>query len=155
MISNSWTSIGSVAGNGTTTTPHVYNFVDNNILAGVQQYRLKQVDFDGTFHYSNSIEVAVTFNESGSQPVSFSLDQNYPNPFNPSTTINYSVAKAGQVTVKLYNQLGVEVKELVNEVKAPGKYTVHFNAVGLTSGVYFYKLTSANNSLVKKAILMK
>lgn len=88
-------------------------------------------------------------------PAGFYLAQNYPNPFNPSTVINYSVARAGQVTLKLYNIIGKEVASLVNEFKEPGNYYYELNSKGLTSGVYLYKFNSGNFVSVKKMILMK
>ncbi len=85
----------------------------------------------------------------------FGLAQNYPNPFNPTTTINFSLDKAGLVSLKVYNILGTEVASLVNEFKAAGNYNVPFNASNLTSGVYLYKLQVGSQSLTKKLTLMK
>jgi subtilisin family serine protease len=88
-------------------------------------------------------------------PVVFALEQNYPNPFNPSTVINYSIPTSGNVTIKVYDILGNEVKTLVNENKAPGNYSITFDAKGLPSGVYLYKLTAGNYTSVKKLVLIK
>ena len=88
-------------------------------------------------------------------PTNFSLEQNYPNPFNPSTTVNYSVPKAGLVTIKVYDILGREATTLVNEQKNPGNYSVQFNAARLASGVYFYRMQSGSFIQTKKLILMK
>ncbi len=88
-------------------------------------------------------------------PITYKLDQNYPNPFNPSTTINYSIPKESIVSLKIYNILGQEVKTLVNESKAPGKYNVRFNASELSSGVYFYSLKAGDYYQVKKMMLLK
>ena len=85
----------------------------------------------------------------------FYLAQNYPNPFNPSTVINYSVARAGQVTLKLYNIIGKEIESLINEFKEPGNYYFEFNGKDLTSGVYLYRFQSGNFVSVKKMILIK
>ncbi|HSW54416.1 MAG TPA: T9SS type A sorting domain-containing protein [Ignavibacteriaceae bacterium] len=85
----------------------------------------------------------------------YNLQQNYPNPFNPTTTINYSIPKNGLVTIKVYDILGKEVAELVNETKEAGNYSVAFNASSLASGIYFYTLTSGNFTASKKLILLK
>ncbi len=88
-------------------------------------------------------------------PNSFSLNQNYPNPFNPATIINYSIPSTNKVTLKVYDVLGNELSVLVNETKEAGNYEVNFNASKLTSGVYFYTLTSGNFVQTKKMILVK
>jgi hypothetical protein len=144
-----WSKIGYVEGKGTTTENQNYLFVDKNIASGKYQYRLKQVDFDGTVAFSQVINVE--FNS----PVTYELLQNYPNPFNPSTKINYSVAQAGLVTIKVYNMLGQEIRTLVNGHKDAGNYSVDFNADNLFSGVYFYKIEAGNFVQVKKMTLIK
>ena len=88
-------------------------------------------------------------------PTRFSLEQNYPNPFNPSTTITYSLPRMEQVTLKVYDVLGREVKTLVDERGSAGNHHVTFNADGLASGVYFYRLQSGSHILVKKLMLIK
>ncbi|MGA7719790.1 MAG: SdrD B-like domain-containing protein [Ignavibacteriaceae bacterium] len=89
-------------------------------------------------------------------PKEFKLSQNYPNPFNPSTMINYSVAKTGLVTIKVYNILGKEITTLVNEVKSAGDYSVQFSAKsGCASGVYFYSMQAGNFVQTKKLVLLK
>ncbi|MCX7877042.1 MAG: alpha/beta fold hydrolase [Ignavibacteria bacterium] len=89
------------------------------------------------------------------QPERFSLSQNYPNPFNPSTMIEYSIAKAEKVELKVYDLLGREVATLVNEIQAPGSYNVTFNAKNLSSGVYFYRLTAGGFTDIKRMVLVK
>ena len=89
------------------------------------------------------------------KPDKFELSQNYPNPFNPSTTIKYSVANAGFVTIKLYNIVGEEVATLVNEEEPAGYYQIKFNASNLASGIYFYTLTAGNFRETKKLVLLK
>jgi photosystem II stability/assembly factor-like uncharacterized protein len=146
----SWEKIGFVDGNGTTTQPHNYTFVDGGITQGTYKYRLKQIDFDGTFKYSKVIGVRL------SPPLQFSLEQNYPNPFNPTTNINYTIPKETNVIIRLYDVTGREVKELVNEKKQPGEYTVKLKGDNLSSGVYFYRLTTSSGyTAVKKLILLK
>jgi len=88
-------------------------------------------------------------------PSGFSLKQNYPNPFNPSTTIEYSVAKAGNTRLSIYNILGQELAILVNEFKNTGSYKITFDASNLTSGMYIYKLQSGSEFLSGKMTLVK
>jgi len=88
-------------------------------------------------------------------PGQFALYQNYPNPFNPATKITFDLPHSDYVTLKIYDILGREIKTIVNEYKAAGRYTVDFNSGGLASGIYFYKLTSENISLTKKMVLTK
>lgn len=85
----------------------------------------------------------------------FDLFQNYPNPFNPSTNIKYSVPSTQRITIKVFNVLGQTVKTLVDEIKSRGTHEVVFDAGKLSSGIYFYELKSADNSIVKKLILAK
>ncbi len=150
---NNWQTIGFVEGKGTTTDLSNYSYIDklesisNN---GKVSYRIKQIDYDGTYTYSKIISVNI-----GSTINDYSLSQNYPNPFNPSTVINYSIKNNEQVVLKIFNMLGQEVATLVNEVKQPGKYSVNFNAANLASGTYVYSLTAGKYSQVKKMILVK
>ncbi|GAB1350598.1 hypothetical protein MASR1M107_28130 [Ignavibacteriales bacterium] len=88
-------------------------------------------------------------------PVDFNLDQNFPNPFNPSTKISFSIPQSGMVNLAVYNSVGELVKVLVNEQMSQGKYNVDFDAAGLSSGIYFYRLVSEGTVLSKKMILLK
>jgi subtilisin-like proprotein convertase family protein len=88
-------------------------------------------------------------------PTVYLLNQNYPNPFNPVTKINFEIPKQGLVSLRVYDVLGREVKSLINEVKAPGTYSVDFNGTDLSSGVYFYRLESNGFSDIKKMMLIK
>ncbi len=106
-----YSMIAFVNGNGTVTTPNHYSYIDNNDIRGINTYRLKQVDFDGKFTYSNEISIDVP------AATDFVLQQNYPNPFNPSTMIKYSVPNASNVKLILYDALGQQVKVLTNEFK--------------------------------------
>ncbi len=150
-----WGAIGFVPGFGTTTEPKTYSFNDENVSTGIYKYRLKQIDFDGSFEYSNEIEVAVDF-----APKDFVLYQNYPNPFNPNTVISYQVPVSGSVTLKIYDVLGNEVATLVNEEKQPGVYEVEFSvgqdsSPDKASGIYFYQLNAGSISDTKKMILLR
>jgi hypothetical protein len=144
-----WEKIGFVPGFGTTTEVHHYSFVDESLLPSNYQYRLKQIDFDGTFEYSNIIEIMVN------APTIFSLEQNYPNPFNPSTSLQYAIGSRQFVTLKVYDVLGNEVATLVNEEKPAGTYEVEFNAASLPSGVYFYQLKAGEYIQTKKMVLLR
>jgi hypothetical protein len=88
-------------------------------------------------------------------PDEYVLEQNYPNPFNPSTTIQFSLPKSGDVTLKIFNLLGEEVKTLVEEYREAGKHSVQFNASQLASGIYFYRLQAGSFVETKKMILLR
>jgi len=100
------------------------------------------------------IETAVRDNSS-SLPRSYGLSQNYPNPFNPTTHIDYQLPDPGQVTLKVFDVLGREVRTLVDERQSAGYYTVTLDAGKLTSGIYFYRIKAGNYSSVKKLVLLK
>jgi hypothetical protein len=144
-----WEKIGYVAGFGTTTEPKAYSFVDTKLETGKYSYRLKQINLDGTFEYSNAVNVEVEV------PIEYALEQNYPNPFNPSTTIKYSIPEDGFVKLAVYNMLGEEVANLVNAQQKAGRYEINFNASNLASGVYVYRIEAANFTASKKLMLMK
>ncbi len=144
-----WRTINFVKGNGTSTEEHNYSYTDKPAESGLYKYRLKQIDYNGNYKYSNIIEVNYLSIES------FKLEQNYPNPFNPSTTIGYELPKASYVTLKVYDMLGNEVKTLVNGNEKAGVHEVIFNASELASGVYMYKFNSGNFTTMKKMILLK
>jgi hypothetical protein len=147
---NSWTAIGFVDGNGTTSNPNSYTFIDKvNNLSGSYTYRLKQVDHDGSYEYSKSIEVVL------GTPTAYKLDQNYPNPFNPSTLISFTLPEAGITNLVIFNSLGQEIATLVNGQLEAGSHKYNFNAKNLTSGIYFYKLESENFVQVRKMMLLK
>ena len=144
-----WQKIGFVNGNGTTTEKQSYTYTDRNLTEGKFNYRLKQVDFNGTFEYSNVVDVVV------STPNKFELVQNYPNPFNPTTSISFNLPQAGNVKLAVYNLLGQEVQTLVNGFKEAGLHTVNFEAKNLNSGIYLYKLEANGFSSVRKMTLLK
>jgi hypothetical protein len=146
----SWSSIGFVAGSGTSNSAKSYSYTDASVSSGTYAYRLKQIDNDETYTYSSEAEVAFTV------PAIYALRQNYPNPFNPSTTISFTLAQDGFTTLKIYNVLGNEVATLVSgEMKAGVLNTVSFNASKLSSGVYFSRLESNGNTQIKKLIIVK
>ncbi len=143
--------IGKVNGNGTSAIPTNYIYTDELITTSNIQYRLKQVDFDGSFSFSNIL----TLND-GEVLSNFSLSQNYPNPFNPSTQIKFTTGKAGWTDLKVYNSLGQQVATLFGENVIAGKnYSCTFNASSLPSGIYYYVLTNSDRRLTKSMVLLK
>ena len=156
-----WEVIGFVAGKGTTTEVQNYSFTDNLThtlnLNQMIRYRLKQIDYDGSFKFSSEIEIEIK------SPDIFSLEQNYPNPFNPTTKIKYSIPTVtlrqaqsdNWVTLKVYDVLGNEITTLVNERKPAGNYEVEFSGNDLPSGVYFYQLKAGSFIQTKKMILLR
>ena len=144
-----WTKIAFVSGAGISNSPKNYSFTDMKLAPGYYAYRLKQINKDGTYKYSQEVEVAVE------APRVFALEQNYPNPFNPATRIQYSVTGNQKVMLKVYDILGREVATLVNEQKSPGTYEVNFNGSKLASGIYYYRLQSGSNVAMKKMVMVK
>ena len=150
-----WQNIAFVQGYGNSNSTKYYSFQDNEkSINGKYLYRLKQIDIDGKFEYSDIIEVEI------SAPDKFSLNQNYPNPFNPTTTIKYSVPllenrQTVPVQLKVYDILGKELKTLVNDNLNSGIYEVQFNASEFPSGLYFYTISAGNYTQTKKMMLMK
>ncbi|MFH1196828.1 MAG: T9SS type A sorting domain-containing protein [bacterium] len=154
-----WKILGFVQGSGNSNSTKQYSFIDENPPAGKLQYRLKQIDTDGSISYSSIVEATCNLS-----PSVFGLMQNYPNPFNPGTTIKYSILSGAEtgyipslqhVTLRIYDLLGNEVATLVNETKAPGIYEVEFNAANLPSGIYFYKIQTPEFWQVRKMLLIK
>lgn len=141
--------IGFVPGYGTTTESKSYNFYISNLPSQKTYYRLKQVDFDGTFEYSSSVEV------DGVIPAEFSLKQNYPNPFNPSTKIGFTLPSESNVKISIYNLIGQKVAEVVNSKFTAGNHSIDFNGSNLSSGIYLYKIEAGSFSSVKKMQLIK
>jgi photosystem II stability/assembly factor-like uncharacterized protein len=150
-VAGRWERIGFVEGNGTTPETNYYSFTDIDVSSGKYFYRLKQLDYDGSYEYSEILEVKV-----GNTPEQFALEQNYPNPFNPSTIIIYHLPSENKVSLKLYNALGKEIATLVNETKKAGVHQVEFkNTSELSSGVYFYTINAGTFTDTKKLILIK
>jgi len=150
-LTGEWALIGYKEGSGTTTKPQSYSYVDNisGINATALEYRLKQIDFNGQFSYSDIVSV------DNLAPNGFVLEQNYPNPFNPSTRIKYAITNKHFVTLKVYGVLGNEIATLVNEEKPAGTYEITWYAESLPSGVYFYLLRAGDFVETKKMVLMK
>ncbi len=151
--SDEWTKIAFVQGHGNSNTPKSYSFTDNLAHALTPDltfhYRLKQLDTDGKYEYSNIVEIGVD------APAQFSLKQNFPNPFNPSTQISFELPQQSNTTLIVYNMLGQEVATLVNQKMEAGKYDVKFDGSKLSSGVYIYKLQSGSFVQTKEFVLLK
>lgn len=157
---NEFEKVGFIEGKGTSTTTQNYFLIDNEVQSGKYVYRLKQLDFDGSFSFSNELEVEVNFVQS-----EFKLYQNYPNPFNPSTKIQYFLSSDSYVLLKVYDILGNEFVTLVDEFKKAGKYEVDFSIenlksipsslANLSSGIYFYQLRFGNFTQTKKMLLIR
>ncbi len=144
-----WHPIGFIKGQVTTTKSSSYSFSDKNITGDILKYRLKQIDFDGSYTYSKIIEVNTNI------AADFILNQNYPNPFNPTTKIKWQSPIEGFQTLKVYDVLGNEVTTLVNEFRSSGKYEINFDASNLSSGIYFYTIKIGSFISMRKMILLK
>jgi hypothetical protein len=146
-----WSKASFVSGSGTSNFPKYYSFTDNNLRPGRYAYRIKQIDQDGTFKYSESVEVEV-----GLVPKMLTLSQNYPNPFNPMTTIEFTLAEDSKVSLKVFDMLGREVATLmIGELKAGVLHQQTFDVSKLSSGMYIYRLQTGNKSLAKKLMVLK
>jgi hypothetical protein len=152
--------IGFVEGNGTTSEANNYSFTDEDLPAGKYSYRLKQMDFEGSYNYSDTLDFEISnivdINELGNVINAYQLYQNYPNPFNPQTTIRFDIKEENFVNLSIYNVLGEKVKELVNDVLPSGSHEVKFDGSELSSGIYIYRLdVKEEYSENKKMSLLK
>jgi len=151
-----WSKIGFLSCIGNSNTQTEYSFTDKGLLTGKYNYRLKQIDLNGNqeyFELGNEVEIGIL--------AEFNLSQNYPNPFNPVTKIDYEIPNDGNASLVIYDVNGKEVRKLTSGFKPAGYYTESFDASGLSSGVYFYRLKLIVNAenrdflTVKKMVLMK
>ncbi len=146
---DNWVKIGLVQGQGNSNSYKTYSYTDKNLQSGKYLYRLKMIDTDGSFEYSNEVEVEVT------PPTEFALYQNYPNPFNPTTKIRFTIPSSGKVTIKIFNILGEELAILFNDIVDPGKFEIDFNTSNFESGLYLYRLVWNESFITKKMLLVK
>ncbi|MBN2013364.1 T9SS type A sorting domain-containing protein [candidate division KSB1 bacterium] len=149
-----WQSLGFVKGNGTTTATHEYRFDDSLVDPGSYEYRLKQIDTNGSFEYSNAIRIEIT------APEKWQLAQNYPNPFNTMTRIDYQMPVADFITIRIYNLLGREIRTLVQQRQTAGFHSVVWdgkddNGSVMPSGIYIYQLKSRASTLSQKLMLLE
>ncbi len=147
-----WETIGFVTGSGTTTEVRHYTFSDNNLSAGKYQYRLKQIDFDGSFNYSGIVESEIL-------PGDFVVQQNYPNPFNSSTLIEFYLPEQAVVFVYVFNVLGEKIQVIEAGNTYPGYNKLNLDFSSLPSGTYIYRLIAGgqnqNYSATKKMVMIK
>ena len=147
--SSTWVNIGFVEGISNSTFPVEYNFTDKSYREGTKtNYRLKMVDNDGTYEYSNIVEVLTL-------PQSFSLEQNFPNPFNPSTKIRFSLPHSANIKLEVFNVLGEKVSDLIDADMDAGNHEIEFSASNLASGLYIYRLSTKDFVDVKKMVVTK
>lgn len=149
-----FTKIGFVQGHGTTVTQNRYQFVDSDMTQDMFYYRLKQMDTNGDFEFSNVIQISTAL------PDEFHLFQNYPNPFNPETTISYNLPRGSHVDLTIYNVNGQQVRKLIDEFQKAGKFTVTWDGTEesgapVSSGVYFYRIKALHSAIFRKMIFAK
>ncbi len=158
-IADKWEKVTFIKGKGTTTEKSDYSYTDNfkyQSVSGVVIYRLKQVDLNGTFSYSDLLNVTVDFT-----PKEYTLYQNYPNPFNPSTKIKFALPFDSRVKISIYNILGELVDVILDEVRSTGYHDIQFNGLNMSSGMYIYTIQARSvdgkrdYSSVKKMMLVK
>ncbi|RPI00170.1 MAG: T9SS C-terminal target domain-containing protein, partial [Calditrichaeota bacterium] len=141
--------IGFVNGNGTTSAAKNYIFIDRDFNQGIYYYRLKQIDFDGSYYFSDLIQVVINI------PEEFTLQQNYPNPFNVSTTLKYQLPKESEVRMNVYDTRGRLVEALFAGRQAAGYYHYIWSGCNLPSGVYAIRLEAGGQQAIRKCILIK
>jgi hypothetical protein len=147
---DNWQVLGFVEGHGNSNSPKDYSFTDN-VMSGKYSYRLKQIDTDGSFEYSNIIVV-----DAGSIPGEFVLEQNYPNPFNPTTKIKFALSETQSAKLVIFDILGNEVAVPFEGTVEGGKlYEAEFSGVTLSSGIYFYRLETVSRVENRKMLLVK
>jgi len=145
-----WKKIGFVEGHGTTTEAKFYEFVDDEATTqDTYFYRLKQIDTNGDYEYSHIVEFEVT------APKEFALKQNYPNPFNPSTQIVIQLKEDVDVKLVVYDLLGRQVADIVDESMKAGTHKLTFDGRELSAGVYIYQLKAGSFTAMKKMTLLK
>ncbi len=149
IINGQWSRIGFVNGSGTTNEMKYYSFTDR-AGTGKYHYRLKQIDYNGSYEYFELTEEVII-----GIPYKYELSQNFPNPFNPSTKIYYTIPNNEHITLKVYDITGRLVKTLVNVSQSTGYYEINFDASDLPGGVYFYSLLSGGFTNTRRMVLIK
>jgi hypothetical protein len=151
-----------VPGHGTTLIPPEYSWTHGNVAGGIHYYRLRQIDLDGSVHFTDQVSVTIDVPTNVTEqylPDQLLLSQNYPNPFNPTTTITYQNPRPGRVVLKVFSEIGEEISTLVDEVQAPGTYSAVFSTLNdrsrLASGAYFYRIETGDHAVTRKMMLMQ
>lgn len=144
-----YANIGFVPSQGNGSSPRAYYFIDRPNLPDKYLYRLKQLDLNGGFQYSDAVGILFK------PDLDFELHQNYPNPFNPATVISYSLPQPVLVHLAIYNVLGQEIMTLKHDYQSAGTYQISFMAPELSAGIYFYRLTAGNFNQTKQMIILK
>jgi len=142
-------NVAFITGAGTSAEKHNYSYSDQPDFNGTVYYRLKQVDYDGSYEYSAIVEADLSI------PIKFSVEQNFPNPFNPVTNVKFSIPTDELVKLEIFNAIGETVKTIEQGMLKAGNHSVSINAAGMNSGVYYYKISAGNYSAVRKMIVMK
>jgi hypothetical protein len=140
-----WVIVGFLKGFGSTNSPHKYSCLDLGLQPNRYLYRLKQINYDGSFVYNQTVTVEVI------APTNYVLEQNFPNPFNPSTSIRFDTPFQGKVRLQIFNILGELVEDLVHKDIGPGYYTQRWDAKGRASGIYFYRIQAESSDNPKKS----
>ncbi len=149
-VNDIWKTIGYVVGNGTSNVLHSYSFTDHSdFLPGTYYYRLKQLDWDGSYEYSKVVAVEIAY------PQSIELSQNFPNPFFSSTVIRFALHEPAHATLTVYDMLGRELERLVDDVLTEGEYSATFNTVKYYPGMYSYELRTEGNVLRRQMVVVK
>ncbi len=158
---NDWEKIGFVDGGGNSNSPKYYYFVDKPSGGDEFAYKLKQIDYDGTYTYSEEITIRIVlanieYNLSN-ETILFHI---FPNPFNPTTKIKYLIPDNDEyfnkkIIIKVFDISGNVVKVLKDDITSPGSYEINFSGSNLSSGIYIVALTIGNKTFIQKCILIK
>lgn len=151
LAPDQWAALGFVSGTGTTTTSTEYTYRDASLPGSGTRvfYRLKQIDFDGAFAYSDVVSLDL------STPNQFALHSNYPNPFNPSTTITYDIPVESHVELSIYDAQGRRISNLISKTQKAGRYSVKFEADNLVTGMYLYRLRAGDYEQTGQMLFVK
>lgn len=152
-------TIGFVEGSGNSNSPKHYTFSDSLVeMTGIVYYRLKQIDFIGSFEYSDTAIVdflsSITL-ESSNIPTQFYVSANYPNPFNPATRINFELPFRQNLRINLYDINGKLLEEIASQEFLPGVYQLYLDFSPYSSGIYFVRFESQKNVVTKSITFVK